>query len=112
MGNSVVWGYQQTEDIMDDHKIERSICSKLVRAAIKSNYSVSLYDGEYWPLERSKSHKEVMNAMFSTDEDVLLFRDPAGKKIGKVLLIHGNGEDIISDWSDNTEINALIDVAK
>jgi hypothetical protein len=89
--------------------IERKICSQLVREALNRDYTVSVYDGEEWPLKRSTSHRAILAAMFSTDSDTLRFHDSSGMSLGSVLLIYGNGEDVIFDHSDNPATNALVE---
>jgi len=89
--------------------VERSICSKLVKKALAAGYAVSVYDGGAWPLKRSLSYRAIMAAMFSTDSDVLRFRAGDGQSLGTVLLIYGNGEDVISDHSDNAAMRDLVE---
>jgi hypothetical protein len=88
--------------------IELPKARKLIRAALKAGYSVSVYDGEEWPLKRSTSQTEIFAAIASTDCDVLRFRTTAGEVVGSVTLIWGNEDDVISDYSDNAAIEALV----
>jgi hypothetical protein len=81
---------------------EGKIANALVKAALASGYVVSVYDGEEWALKFSANRAEIMDAMFSTDGDVIaISAGPAGerKRIGTVTLIYGNsGYDVISDY--------------
>lgn len=90
---------------------ETAIISKLVQAALASGYSMDVNDGEETVLRRSTDETAIIGAMFSTDEDYLTFRDSDGEKIGWIYLIHGNGEDVISDLADNPEMNRLAEEA-
>lgn len=90
-------------------KIERAIISRIVKDALKLNYTVSVYDGEEWCLKRSSSYKEVMQSIQSTDMDTLNIRDNQGNKIGSIWLVYGNdGYDVVADNSDNELINNLL----
>ena len=94
---------------MKRHEVEAAIARKCVRIILQSGYKISVYDGEEWALKRSSSFSEITSAMFSTEADLLVIRDNADKKIGSVYLVHGNGSDIVSDYSsDNLEYMELL----
>ena len=88
---------------------ERAICMRLVSRALAAGYSVSVFDGEEFLLVDSRNKTAILAAMFSTDYDALTFRDATGRKIGVVALIYGNGEDVISDYSDNEATCKLVE---
>lgn len=78
---------------------EGRIARKLVQHALASGYAVSVYDGEAWALKRSRKLADIMGALFSTDDDTLVFRDAEGARVGSVNLVYGNdGYDVISDY--------------
>jgi hypothetical protein len=85
---------------------EGKIVNKLVKQAIASGYRVSVNDGEEWVVEKSVMRTIILDAMFSTDEDVLVFykpkdgsNTPGFDKVGFVQLIYGNGGyDVIGDY--------------
>jgi hypothetical protein len=87
---------------------ERKIVSSVIDSALARNYTISVYDGEEYSLKRSTDKSEILKALASTESDVLHFRTEHGARIGWVWLIYGNGEDIISDWSDNKETDELV----
>jgi hypothetical protein len=87
--------------------IEVTICNRLVTKALQAGYMISVHDGEEYALKRSTSKRAVIEAMRSTDADTIVFRNADGSKAGAMLLIYGNGEDVISDYSDNAAMNAL-----
>lgn len=89
-------------------KIELPKARKVIRAALAAGYSVSVYDGEEWALKRATTFNEINKAIASTDCDVLRFCNAAGEAVGSVTLIWGNEDDVISDWSDNAAMEALI----
>lgn len=79
---------------------EGRICSKLIKHGLASGYSISVFDSEEWSVTKSTSYTEIMEVMFCTDSDVVVFYDAEGNRIGNVALIYGNdGYDVISDWS-------------
>lgn len=87
---------------------ELQIATKLVRAALAAGYSVSVNDGEAWPVSKSHDEAEILAALQSTDSDTLRLRSPLGDFVGNVLLIWGNGEDVISDHTDNKATRAVV----
>lgn len=89
--------------------IERKIIGKLLDDAASLSLSVSVYDGEEWALKRSVDRAAIEAEIGATDETTLLFRHAeTAERVGHVLLIHGNHEDVISDCSDNEAIAALL----
>jgi hypothetical protein len=87
---------------------ESRIAARLVDDALRAGYSVSVYDGEAWPLKRSTDRAAILDALASTDLDTLKFRDSAGEFKAWVTLIWGNGCDLLSDWSDTPATEVVI----
>src|SRR5215510_11232719 len=80
---------------------EKRMASALVREALKRGYMLSVYDCEEWTVIKSRSYREVMNALFTTDDDRILLRDAAGTACGSFWLVYGNcGYDVVCDYSD------------
>jgi hypothetical protein len=77
--------------------------------ALAAGYTVCVYDGEEWALQRSSNRPDIIAAMYSTDSDTLRFRLPEGRPVGSVVLIYGNGEDLVCDHTDNAETTALVE---
>ena len=97
--------------------IERRVIRALVKTALADGCSISVYDGEAYPLKKSTSLKDIMAAIMSTDEDHLnIWKD--GKRIGSVFLVYGNdGYDVINDYSVSLEylmplVNAVAEKAE
>ena len=91
---------------------ERQILEKLVDDALAVGCTVSVYDGEDWPLKRSQDRAAILEATRSTDADVLAFYGVDGEKIGNVWLIYGNDYDLISDCSEGEALQALLNGAE
>ena len=103
-----------------DHanKTEAKIINKIITSALKNGYSISVFDGEDYSLLRSTTRKEIKAECFATDETTLIFHkgeypDNKGWVVvsdykGWVWLIHGNSYDVISDYSDNPEIEEIL----
>lgn len=95
--------------------IERNVSLAIISDALAAGLVVSVYDGEEWSL-RSSSDKAAIGAVIGdTCETRLTFRNPAmldgdGRpvRVGWVWLVHGNGCDVISDYSDNAPTKALL----
>lgn len=91
-------------------ELELRIALEVVRGALRAGYSVTVHDGEDIgqddtgkPVERSRDLVAIVQALFSTDEDRLLIDRPNRRRASFVLLIWGNGADVVSDYSVNLE---------
>ena len=65
---------------------ERGTATRLVRAAIAAGYTVSVYDGEEYPVKRSRKERQILAALASTEEDWLVIRD-VGLRMGAISLM-------------------------
>lgn len=85
--------------------LERIIVQRVIGDLLEAGFSLGVNDGEETTLTHSKDMLQITQAMFSTDEDYLLVYRPFGQErhFGWVRLIHGNGRDIISDYTVNLE---------
>jgi hypothetical protein len=103
-----------TKSTISDPTEER-IARMLIACLLDAGYTVSVYDGEEFALKRSRDADTIIAALASTDHDVLHARDAGGVHRGTVLLIWGNGTDLISDYSVKIEtviapVNAFADM--
>ena len=96
--------------------IEKRIYSRIVKDALSLGFNVSVWDGEEYALKHSTKYSDIMEAGFSTDQDVLvIYRTmddwtvgDAGR-VGFVSLVYGNcGWDVISDYTYNDEMENLL----
>jgi len=88
--------------------IEKEIATKIVRSALAKRWSVSVHDditneGE-WTVRKSRHMPQIMEALATTEGDILLLHDDEGKQVGMIVLIWGNGEDLIHDHSAKLQI--------
>lgn len=92
---------------------EAVVVRRLVRTALAKGWSISVNDGEEWTVKRSTKRMEILSALATTGGDTLLFRDAEGTNLGRVLLIYqggqSEGEEVICDYSDNRDMNALVE---
>ncbi|MCW5679587.1 hypothetical protein [Rhizobium sp.] len=89
-------------------KAEKRMSVALVTACLKRGFVISVSDGEDWPVKRSENKAEILAALFSTDEDVIVIRTEDGVKAGWFQLIYGNdGHDVVSDYSSNDTCDAI-----
>lgn len=94
---------------------ERRTVTRLLAAAFRARYTISVNDGEEWTVKNSSSSDEICAALATTGEDTLVIRNRTGAKIGRIYLVWGNdpdGEELISDFSDEPEINRLVSNAR
>jgi len=81
-------------------EMERTIISAIVKYALANEMVCSVNDGEEWTVKKSDKYTEIMNALFTTDEDYLLLRDKEGNNCGRFYLVYGNdGFDVVSDYT-------------
>lgn len=94
---------------------EARAARKLVKAALAAGYTISVNDGEEWTVKRSGRELEIIDALATTGEDRLLMRlAVSGDVVGSFWLIYGNdpnGDELISDHSDNSACEALYKAA-
>ena len=86
---------------------ERKAATILVQICLDKGYYISVSDGEEWVVRRSKAFDEIIDALGSTDNDVLCLYDSdlhieghANK--GWFQMIYGNRPDeLVSDYLAN-----------
>ena len=94
---------------------ERGVATRLVRAALHAGYAVSVYDGEEYTVKRSRKESQILAALATTGEDMLVIRDATGERLGVLCLIWGNeesGECLIANHTDNDAMEALYRAAQ
>jgi hypothetical protein len=85
-------------DVQTRIRIEKRIAKTAVKQLLSAGFTITVFDGEARPVERSSDLKAIMDDLMSTDEDLLeVFQ--GDKFIGSISLIYGNdGWDVISDY--------------
>lgn len=84
---------------MHDPDPEARIIDCLLDHALATGHNLSVNDGEETTLRYSTDRAAIRAAMQTTELDTLTVRKGT-RYIGFVLLIYGNGCDLISDYSD------------
>ena len=83
--------------------------TNLIRSALAQGWTVSVLDGIDGDggrvVHRSTDFNQIFDSLDTTEGDLLRFRKPTGESTGWVLLIWGNDDDLISDYSDNLEVD-------
>ena len=87
---------------------EIEITKELIRGALKRYWTVSVFAGDKWTIEKSRSSRDIFKAMFLAETEKLRFRTMIGKFVGDIVLCYGDGEDVIFDWSNRYEIKELV----
>jgi hypothetical protein len=91
------------------NQAERQIVATLIGDALASGYRVSVNDGGETTVHHSTDPAAIGTAMGTTAEDVLMLHDAVGIRIGWVLLIWGNAEHVVSDYSiGDPRMDALV----
>jgi hypothetical protein len=93
-------------------EVERQIIVLLIEDLLGAGYSVGVNDGEETVLTPTRDEARIFAALFTTDEDFLLFRKDGtecGPKDadGWVRLIYGNRGYVISDYTTNLDEGVL-----
>lgn len=86
--------------------VEARIISALIDAVLSRGYEISIYDGEEMALTRSTDRSKIQAEVAATDLTYLWF-SRRGIMKGYILCVHGNGEDVLSDGTDNKETQEL-----
>lgn len=101
-----------------DHmsRTERHIVDAILTAAIDTKgYLVRVDDDEEPATEWTRDRDVIRPEVAATDITYLCFalKTPEGgiKRVGHIMLVHGNEEDLISDHTDNAAMNDLYEIA-
>lgn len=83
---------------------EKWVVESLVSRGLFLGYTVSVFDGDIWPIQQSDSLSAVMAELFHCDTNTLVFHTPGGRKL-RVFLVYGNGDgfEVICDYSSLAE---------
>lgn len=84
-------------------KIESRIVRKVVEDALAQGFSLSVFDGEDWSVNKSTDKKEILENLQVCDEEKL-YLNKDGRQVGGILFVYGNdGYDVISDYHTSLE---------
>ena len=86
--------------------LEKRIARSAINALLENGYAVTVYDGEAYTLKNSLDAKTILAAMFTTECDRLIAKNPKEEfaNIGWIDFVYGNdGWDVISDYTVNLE---------
>jgi hypothetical protein len=87
---------------------ERRMASALVRACLARGYRISVHNGEELAIRGSKVYRDVMDALWQTDEETVHIYGPDGKRAGAFFLVYGNsGPELVGDYTDNEVCNEV-----
>ena len=97
-------------DYRKERIIEKRNVLSIVKAGLAKGWFVSVNDGEEWTLKSSSDFKAIKRALFTTDEDIVRFRDHEGKSVGVVFFVYGNDpEEVVSDYGASEDNFASFD---
>lgn len=86
---------------------EAKIIDALITAALNRGLTISVNDGEEWALRESTDRHAIQKEVAATDVTFFQLRNADGKKVGWFDCIHGNGCDVIHDYTDNEVCKAI-----
>lgn len=90
---------------------ERLIIGRLITAILDRDLTISVYDGEEFSVNKSRDRALIERETAATCETYYILFDDKQVQRGAIWLIHGNGEDVISDHTDNEICGELCDAA-
>jgi hypothetical protein len=83
-------------------QIETRIIGLLIDDAIAAGYTLGVWDGQETVLKHSTDKAVIFDKLFSVGEEhLLVYKDK--KRVGAVFLVHGNGGDVVADYSSSLE---------
>ena len=86
-------------------RVEKMIARRVILDGLKAGFAFNVNNGgdENELPANSTNVKEILAAMFATDDEYLLFYKPGeNRRIGWVRFVYGNGGwDVISDYTTN-----------
>lgn len=96
---------------MTMHAIDRKIIEAVIDSALAAGYTLRVNDGEAIALGNSDSKPAILAAMFSTDEDYLIFLR-ANHSCGWARFIYGNEPGVVlADHTDSATVNEILKAA-
>ena len=81
----------------------------LVDFAIKTDHTISVFDGEEWPVKRSTDRAQIIESIESVEQAELTIRDASGNKVFWAFIIPFGVEpdETIADCSDNAFLKSF-----
>ena len=89
-------------------RIERTIANGIIQELLAKGWSVSVLDEEEVALLRCTSRTDILDAMGETDTSSLIAHDSTGKRLGWIWFVHGNGTDVVADYSGDGPVYELM----
>ena len=89
---------------------ESRYAKRLIAAILDRRCTISVHDGEAWPLVKATNATAIFKALASTDMDTLRVREHDGLTSGSFMLVYGNapdGSELVADHTDNPLCNAI-----
>lgn len=79
---------------------ERRICDRFLTSALW-RYELRAHDGEEWATGWTRDRASLQRQFAQTDSTTIAVRHAGGAEFGQVVFVHGNGQDVISDYAWN-----------
>lgn len=94
------------------NQIENRIVQALVSEILVKGFTISIDNGgDEFEIEKCHDEKTVLANCALCDEDTIYFFNSVGKNLGCIYIIYGEGDTIITDYSDNDLTNEIVDRA-
>ena len=80
---------------------EKEIIDGLIYAILNRGHMISVYDSQELILKQSRDYDKICAEVCQTEWTEFVVWDANGNRLGWFWLIHGNGRDVVSDYTDN-----------
>lgn len=87
--------------------IETKIAAYTIALALKRGFLVSIEDEEDVAVHPTTDRQELLSAMGQTDLSWVVLWSAAGERLGSIVFVHGNGVDVIGDYTDREEVETI-----
>ncbi len=88
--------------------IERRIIGHAIRTILVQGLNIAVYDGEDFALKASTDADDIIGVIGDTDISIFNIHNSTGFLTGYIVFIHGNREDVLSDYSMGDEIEKIV----
>lgn len=96
-------------DELDTH--ESAVIDCLIRDVLAADCTVSVFDGEEWPVKRSTDYTEITAAIGTTDETIIRVRGmyEGAQAAASFAFVHGNlPSEVLADMTDTPFARSLV----
>ena len=88
--------------------VERRIIGIAIKTILVEDLMIAVYDGEELALSRTTDVQNILGVIGDTDITIFNVYQRDGYMTGFIVFIHGNAEDVLSDYSCGDRIEKIV----